>query len=229
MMNLWNFAAAALSLSVVSASFTRRPQTCKFDLDLSTDSQGTASVKIVGKTLFIKFSKALPSTLYTIWVDFRNRGTLELSSDYPLDTSNGSGIARGVAPAFAKTSPVFEGMRPDLNSVKTDKRGNAIFFGRLDYELLKPGDSPVVTESLTMQGENRVGGSWMREYPSDVSSGASSQVLMSNNVPQLVTATAQGLTIVGHFLPFTHGHTPGVGGVDNFGAYQGDFPDFCKA
>ena len=45
--------------------------------------------------------------------------------------------------------------------------------------------------------------------------------------PVVVRATAQGITIVGHFDFVTHGHTPGVGGVDHFSGFNGGFPAEC--
>ena len=194
---------------------------------------GTAKAFIKSDSLKVKFTNAKPNTVYTVWVDFKSRATGQLSSDYPLDASgntefSGPGIGRGVAPAFAKVAPVYEGMRLDLNAVKTNAAGNAVLNVDLDYDLLGSGTCPVTAETLTLQGEfNRVGGSWLRQYVDPVEDNASAQVLDANGQPELVLATAQGLTIVGHFIPLSHGHTPGVGGVDHFPGFKGDFPTTC--
>jgi hypothetical protein len=206
---------------------------CKFDL---TAAQGSASVVISpkDKTVSIDFKGAKPDTVYTIWNDFLGRASKKLSSDYPIATNpavdiskSGPGLDRGISPTFAKTAPVYSGMRLDVNSVLTDAYGNGKFIGKLDYNLLKAGDSPVIGATLSTQGDNVIGGHWLRLYEKDIAQGASSQQLDANHVPKVVTATAQGLTIVGHFKKFTHGHMPGVGDVDHFMGFFGDFPAHC--
>ena len=160
-----------------------------------------------------------PGTMYTIWIDCRDRITRTVSEDYPTNA-----IARGVLPAFATTAPVYEGMRPDLNAFITDKQGHAFWVRQLDYQPLKPGDTPVVAADLNMQGANRVGGGWLRLYENDDEGVPSVQVIDPNTGrPVLPRATALGLTIQKHAVPVSHGHTPGVGGVDHFPAYNGNF------
>lgn len=210
-----------------------RQRACSYYLELGNEeSQGRASVNIRSQSLSIDIRGAEPSTMYTVWVDFQNRATGALASDYPVTNNDvdiartGPGIGRGVAPAFGVTAPVYEGMRPDVNAVITDRFGNGSLRVYLGYNLLGMGQSPVMAESLTMQGENRIGGSWLRRYPHPLALGANRQV-RSRGVPDVVRATAQGLTIVGHFEPLSHGHTPGVGGVDHFPGFKGDFPWYC--
>jgi hypothetical protein len=99
---------------------------------------------------------------------------------------------------------------------------------RLDYNLLGTGTGPVVAEDLVEQDPNRVGGGWLRIYTEPLSSGASVQTVDGRGLPLLYRSTAQGLTIVGHFDHVTHGHTPGVGGVDHFSGFKGDFPSDCR-
>ena len=183
--------------------------------------------------LVIVIRGARPNTLYTTWVDFKSRATDQLSPDYPVDSNpvdlskSGPGIERGVAPAFATTDPVYEGMRVDLNGIITDQFGNGVARIALDYNLLGTSSSPVTAATLSLQGMNRLGGSWLRIFTEDIASGASAQQLDSQGRPALVRATAQGLTIVGHNSPISHGHTPGVAGVDHFPGFFGDFPSRC--
>lgn len=205
---------------------------CDFTLATAGDEAGSAHVYIKHNKLKVDFRNAKPDTLYTIWVDFRSRATGIVAGDYPFEDSRatlftGVGIGRGVAPAFAKTAPVYEGMRLDENSIVTDFDGNADFEVDLDYDLLGYGTCPVVAAALSLQGDNRVGGSWLRRYGEQLMNGASPQRLMADGTPQLALATAEGLTIVGHTRKVTHGHTPGVGGVDHFPAFIGDFPQEC--
>lgn len=225
------------ALQAYYPSFQR--QSCSFQLELGNDeAQGEARVYITPTSIEVRVQNARPNTLYTVWVDFQSRATGQLSADYPVEggsvdlSRSGPGIARGVAPAFSKTAPVYEGMRTDVNGFMTDRWGNSRWYTSLDYNLLGRSTSPVTAASLTMQGQNRVGGSWLRFYEGNVFSAASAQsrTLSSfhySNVPRLVLATAQGLTIVGHYVPVTHGHTPGVGGVDHFPGFKGDFPSYC--
>jgi hypothetical protein len=204
---------------------------CTYELKAD---QGTATAVITSNSLSIEYKNAKPDTVYTAWIDFQSRATGLLSADYPVASNSavdisksGPAMGRGVAPTFATTDPVYEGMRLDINSVKTDKYGNGKIVVKLDYNLLKKGDSPVVADMFTMPGGNVIGGSWLRTYEKNVADSASSQRLDANGVPIVVRATAVGLTLVGHFLPFTHGHNPGVGGVDHFPGASGDFPAHC--
>ena len=108
---------------------------------------------------------------------------------------------------------------------------------QLDYELLRPGDSPVVFGTLAMQGPNRVGGHWMRIYDPPKKKKAKETASLQltdgddddddDGLPLLERSTPQGITIVRHPDFVTHGHTPGVGGVDHFSAFKGDFPAAC--
>lgn len=196
---------------------------CEYKLKTSTGAVGEAKVRIYQSFLEVRISKAQPGTLYTVWIDFKNRASGKLSADYPADAEG-----RGVAPAFASTAPVWAGMGLDLNAIITDYQGTGRLSTVLDYDLLNPGDSPVVGAELAMQGMNRVGGYWMRQYPVDPSTAASLQTIdEGEELPVLVRATAQGITIVRHPDKITHGHTPGVGGVDHFSAFKGDFPADC--
>lgn len=207
-----------LATSMASAS----KNDCKYTL--TTSDIGTAKVTIDGDELKIKVKDARANTLYTVWVDFKNRGTGLLTPDYP-----DGGIGRGVAPAFASTAGVTAGMGMDPNGFITDEDGDAVFKAELDYGLLKAGDSPVVGAELAMQGMNRVGGYWLRKYPVDQTMAASLQMVdPATGLPVLERATAQGFTIQHHPDSVTHGHTPGVGGIDHSGAFKGDIPDSCK-
>jgi len=198
---------------------------CNFDLEAAAEEPGTATVKINDNQLTITFKDAEPDSLYTIWIDHKNRATGELAADYPL---NKGALERGVAPAFATTAGVFDGMALDANGVITSGGGNAHFNVNLDYDLLAPGDSPVVGAGLAMQGLNRVGGAWLRVYPKNPNAQASLQVTdQTTRRPKLWRSTAQGITIVYHEDKITHGHTPGVGGVDHFPGFKGDFPAHC--
>jgi hypothetical protein len=198
---------------------------CVYDLNPAKGQPGSAEVSIVDNTLSIAFRRANPDTLYTIWVDHRNRATGKLAPDYPL--AQGA-LPRGVAPAFATTEGVTSGMGLDRNAVITDSLGDADVTISLDYGLLEQGDSPVVGEQLAMQGKNRVGGGWLRMYPIDPTLQASLQVTdPTTGLPLVQRSTAQGITIVVHPDFVSHGHTPGVGGVDHFSAFSGDFPSAC--
>jgi len=199
---------------------------CSYTLDNSSDQPGKAIVKFFSNNeLVVIFKGANPNTLYTTWVDHRNRSQVELAPDYPLDQG---AISRGVAPAFKSTQGVVAGMGLDANGVVTDAYGNAVMKVTLDYDILEKGDSPVVGAELAMQGLNRVGGGWLRTYPLDPNVSASLQVIdPKTGLPILPRSTPQGITIVKHPDQVTHGHTPGVGSVDNFSAYKGDFPSNC--
>ncbi|MEM7204446.1 MAG: hypothetical protein AAF628_29575 [Planctomycetota bacterium] len=203
--------------TALSMGAFHQPQ-LRYDLEQSTGEFGNAEATIDGTQLSIRVTGADPNTLYTVWVDFRSRATLTVSADYPPGA-----LARGVAPAFASTAGVTSGIGMDPNGFVTDGSGNALFTVALDYELLKAGDAPVVWDALAMQGANRVGGQWMRRYQGD--SGASLQrVDPTTGLPLLARATPQGLTLVKHPDRVTHGHTPGVGGVDHNPGFKGDFP-----
>lgn len=224
------------------------PDKCTFDL---SGDVGEAKIKIKPGKLEVKFKNALPNTLHTVWIDFRNRAEKKVGStqkamadDYPIpfnvrgvDLSNtGPGIARGIAPAFATTQGVTSGMGLDANGIITKNKGNGKLNLKLDYNLLRPGDSPVVAADLVNAGEdetNRIGGGWLRLYQSPIASGASNQAVDPvTGLPVVIRATAQGITIVSHVDRITHGHTPGVGGGvdhsgDDFPGFKGDFPADC--
>lgn len=211
-------------------NFMNPGQKCVYSL--TSVGRGTAKAYVWPNRVLFKFRNAEPKTLYTVWIDYMNRASKKLSNDYPINTGKnsktGNGVARGVAPCLATTAPVYEGMRVDLNGVITDNNGNADLMIRLNYNLLKRGQSPVVAETLTMQGENRVGGSWLRYYSESIASGPSKQTVDGKGRPKVRRSTAQGFTIVAHTSHISHGHTPGVGGTDHNGAFIGDFPDNCK-
>ena len=199
---------------------------CQYDLNPSSGQPGTATVDINASRFLIQFTNARPNTLYTIWADHRNRGTLQLADDYPL----GEGaLARGVAPVFGTTAGVTSGMGLDANSIITNSQGNATLSVPLDYNLLGRTASPVVGAGLNMQGVNRVGGGWLRVYPEDQEVTASLQVTdPGTGLPLLHRSTVQGITVQWHPDDISHGHTPGVGGVDHFPAFSGDFPQECS-
>ncbi|MFQ5990535.1 MAG: hypothetical protein ACE5K9_11535 [Candidatus Methylomirabilales bacterium] len=193
--------------------------TCTYQL--TPVEGGSARVSIREDRLRIKIRDAQPDTLYTVWVDFKSRATDELSDDYPLPAA----IERGVAPAFATTAGVTEGMGLDQNGIITDDRGRGESRVDLDYNLLEERASPVVSADLALQeGLHRVGGYWLRIYRADGLQDTDPRT----GLPLVKRATAQGITIVGHFDFVTHGHTPGTGGVDHFDAFFGDFPDDCR-
>ncbi len=210
-----------------SAHASDSSNVCRYDLTNASNQSGSAKVVIKSNgKLKIKFRDASPNTLYTVWIDHLNRAEGALTPDYPLDKG---ALERGVAPAFAIKAGVTSGMGLDPNGVITDEDGDAILRVKLDYSLLKPGDSPVVGAQLAMQGLNRVGGGWLRQYPEPVDVTASSQIPTEDDptVAKVERSTAQGITIVQHPDYITHGHTPGVGGVDIFGGFFGDFPVDC--
>ncbi len=215
---------------------------CEFQL--TTSDVGIANVKIDHNTrglpklihgetvLEVEIVAARPDTLYTVWIDFRNRASLLLADDYKGLLLKGA-LPRGVAPAFATTAGVTAGMGIDPNGIITDDQGEVEFKAILDYNLLKRGDSPVVGDELAMQGLNRVGGYWLRRYPKtkpktipDVAASLQ-KTDPDTGLPVVERATAQGITIVRHADFITHGHTPGIGGVDHFSGFKGDFPDDC--
>lgn len=214
--------AASLCLGLLSSQ-SYATNNCTFDL--TSVDLGTAKVKIKGKRLIIKVKHARPHTLYTIWLDYKNRATGLLADDYPLTAG---ALARGVAPAFASTAGVTSGMGLDPNAFVTNDNGRSIFRVKLDYRILDAGASPVVGGELTMQGLNRVGGHWLRQYPTDESIAASVQsVHPYTGLPLLERSTVQGITIQFHPDYISHGHTPGVKNVDHSGAFKGDIPDDC--
>jgi len=209
---------------------------CKYFLKSVSKQQGSAEVSIEGNLFRIDFFRATPNSLYTIWTDHRNRATGELAKDYP---QNKDALPRGVAPTFASIAGVTSGMRLDPNGVITDRYGNASLTLILDYELLRSGDSPVVGAGLAMQvlkspstkdhatRLNRVGGGWLRVYQSS-DTASLQKTNPKTKLPVLERSTAQGMTVVVHPDFVTHGHTPGVGDVDHFPAFNGDFPFWCR-
>ena len=213
----------ATSLCLGIASSNIYADSCTFEL--TSVDEGTAKVKIQGKKLKIKVQNARPHTLYTIWLDYKSRETGLLADDYPL----GAGaLGRGVAPAFATTAGVTSGMGLDENAFVTNGNGRAKFKVKLDYYILNAGASPVVGGEISMQGLNRIGGYWLRKYPADSSVEASLQsVHPYTQLPLVERSTVQGITIQYHPDYITHGHTPGIGGVDHAGAFKGDIPAEC--
>jgi len=219
-------ASMILSAEGVVARDKQLKLDCKYTLDNAAGQPGNAIVKYFSNNeLVIIFKGANPYTLYTTWIDHRNRSQLALAPDYPL---NQGAIPRGVAPAFKSTQGVRAGMGLDANGVVTNGYGNAVMKVTLDYDILENGNSPVVGAELAMQGFNRIGGGWLRTYSLDPNVSASLQVTNpKTGLPVLPRSTPQGITIVKHPDTVTHGHTPGVGGVDHFPAYKGDFPSKC--
>ncbi|MFQ5961545.1 MAG: hypothetical protein ACE5MG_09110, partial [Candidatus Methylomirabilales bacterium] len=207
---------------------------CEYDLTPGgiESPLSRAIVRILGDVLRIRISGAQPDSLYTVWVDFRNRARLAqtgdsfaaLSEDYKPLVVEGA-LERGVAPAFASTTGATSGVTVDANGFITNDRGELQFKSVLDYNLLQPGESPVVSAQLVMQAGSRVGGYWLRTY--DPLTGLQQTEPGSRTRPLLRRATAQGITIVRHADYITHGHTPGIGGLDHFPAFKGDFPGDC--
>ncbi len=110
----------------------------------------------------------------------------------------------------------------------TNPNGHPTAFLKLDYNILVPGEAPVVHENLSMHGLHRVGGFWIRQYGTDPDTEASLQLTdPETGVPLLARSTPAGLTIERHPDLVAHGHTPGVGDVDHFSAFKGDFPEDC--
>jgi hypothetical protein len=208
-----------LAILTFSSSLFAGDDKVKYDLDAGgADVDATAEVSVDGEKLKIKIRDAHPNALYTIWIDFRKRSDgNSLPVGFPVD-------GRAVAPAIASTDPVYDGMRLDLNGVLTDNKGDADFNGKLDFELLKEGDTPVVGAMLAVQGVNHVGGYWLRVYNPDEFSPDTQEVDPETGAPILQRSTARGITIVRHLDFVTHGHTPGLGGTDIASAFKGDFP-----
>ena len=218
----------AVCTNVVLASGQEPGEECTYFLTASSGQPGSARVDIEDDEIKVKFESTNADTLYTVWVDHKNRATGLLADDYPI--AQGA-LGRGVAPAFASNAGVTSGVGLDQNGIITDDEGDAILKVKLDYNILQPGTSPVVGAELAMQGLNRVGGGWLRTYVEDPASMASAQVPdptdPSGTTPLLPRSTPQGITVVRHADRITHGHTPGVGGVDHFSAFKGDFPSGC--
>ncbi len=213
--------ATLLLVAAAEASTTPRLALCRYTLTAADGQTGTATVTVRRRGLKVKIRGGTPSTLYTVWVDHRNRASGELADDYPLDEG---GLPRGVAPAFASNAPVYDGMSPDPNALVTDAAGNGVLDVELDYNLLEAGSSPVVGGELATQGANVVGGYWLRQYGIDPATAASAQLTdPKTGSPLLQRSTPQGMTIVRHPDMVTHGHSPGVGDVDHFSAFKGDF------
>ena len=218
--------------SAKSAKSPRAATPCVYQLETSGSETGTALVNIRPNSLRIRVRGAAPNTMYTVWTDHRNRATGQLPPDfppYPVDPAtsyHGNPHPRGVMPAVATTAGITSGMGLDGNAFVTNANGNANFRVRLDYNLLEPGASPVIAEDLAMQGENIVGGSWLRMFTQPVAV-ASVQAVDEEGFPIVVRSTAQGFTVQRHEDPTSHGHFPGTGGVDHFSAWKGDFPAEC--
>lgn len=230
-MNRRRFAYTAASLLatffITSTALARNEPgvECKYKLDRA-DSQPTnakAEIHIKNETeLRVKLTNASKETLYTVWIDFRTRPDKTLPGDFPTEVG-----VQAVLPAMAITDGVTNGIGLDVNAIVTDEDGDGSVKVHLDFEILQPYSTPVVG-GLAMQGMNRVGGFWMRQYPADPSMGASLQKTdPETGLPLVVRNTSAGITIVGHPDYITHGHTPGVGGVDHFSAFSGNFPGNC--
>lgn len=215
-----------LSLGLVSSPAVADKK-CKYPLSRSGEEIGTAGVEYDAKKreLKIKVKSAFRNTMYTVWIDFRNRATGQLADDYPLKLG---ALERGVAPSFATTAGVTNGIILDPNAFVTDKKGKKDFKVKLDYDILARASSPVVAGELALQGQSRVGGNWLRQFRQDPSKQASLQAVdPSTGGPLLPRSTPQGITVVRHPDFVSHGHTPGVSRVDHFPAFNGDFPYEC--
>jgi hypothetical protein len=212
--------ALALGTTIVASNLQAAEPKVKYTLESAgNDINATGKVEIKGKKLKVELKDAHPNTLYTVWIDFRNRAAGGATPPgFPV------GAAQGVAPAFGAYDPVYNGMRPDLNGIFTDDKGKGKLNINLDYNLLDENASPVVGVELSMQGLNRVGGYWLRLYPTDPNTAATNQIVDTEGRPLVVRSTAQGITIVRHPDNTTHGHTPGVKNVDHLSAFKGDFP-----
>ena len=210
--------ALTLGALIVATNLQAAEPKVKFNLtSAGADVGATAEVEVKGKKLKVELKDAHPNTLYTVWVDFRVRPDKTLPSGFPA-------AAQGVAPAFGISDPVYNGIKPDLNAIFTDNNGKGKLDINLDYNLLDSEASPVVGAELSQQGLNRIGGYWLRLYPTDPNTAASNQIVDNDGTPLVIKATAQGLTIVRHPDFITHGHTPGVKDVDHMSAFFGNFP-----
>lgn len=198
---------------------------CNYKLNPAAGQPATAKAQVIIKDTAefkVKLTGALKETLYTIWIDFRTRPDNTLPVDFPREKG-----VQAVLPAMAITDGVTNGIGLDVNAIVTDDDGDGSVVIKLDYSVLKPYSTPVVG-GLAMQGMNRVGGFWMRQYPVHPSMGASLQKTdPKTGLPLVVRSTSAGITIVSHPDFITHGLTPGVGGVDHFSAFSGNFPDNC--
>ena len=198
---------------------------CSFYLTPASGHLGSAKVHIVNDNFSVKFRGTRGNTLYTVWIDFKNRATGRVTEDYPFDKG---AVDSALAPAFASTDGVKAGMGIDPNGLVTDKDGDGIFKAKLDYDVFQAGGSPVVGGQLAMQGLNHVGGYWLRVYPSDPEAKPSLQEIDEwTGLPKLRRATAQAITVVFHSDKVTHGHSPGVNGLDHFPAFKADLPISC--
>ncbi len=218
--------AVAMMFAIGFASSPVLAAKCIYDLNRSSGQIGSAEVEVDGLDLKIEIKGAFPETMYTVWIDFRNRGTLMTPSDYPNDA-----LPRGVAPAFGTTDGTTNGIELDLNAIVTNNKGDGKLSRKLDYAILEVGSSPVVSADLGIQNYidssgnqkvARIGGHWLRRFNED-----GTQKVDGDGFPVLPRSTPQGITIVRHPDFVSHGHTPGVGGVDHFSAFSGDFPNDC--
>jgi len=215
-----------------SAESVKVATSCIYELNAVDGETGTALVNIRPHSLRMRIRGAAPNTMYTIWTDHLSRATGQLAPDFPpypvdpLTSYHANPHPRGVMPAVATTAGITSGMGPDGNAFVTNANGDANVRVGLDYNLLEPGASPVIAEDLAMQGVNIVGGSWLRMYTLPVAV-PSVQAADENGLPIVVRSTAQGFTVQRHDGPASHGHFPGFGGVDHFGAWNGDFPAEC--
>ncbi len=201
--------------------------TCDYELTPDPDQAGQARITLTSdRKIKIVLRGAAPDTLYTVWTDHRNRNSGDLAADYPIGKL---AEPRGVAPTFATTAAITNGMGLDPNSIMTDRYGNATWETQLDYDLLATSASPVVAAGLAKRGGNVYGGSWLRVHAKDASKGPSLQLVdQSTGLPKLFRSTAQGITIVRHPIKISHGHSPGLADLDHFPAYADDFPATCR-
>jgi len=185
--------------------------TCTVNMTPGDGVAGTADVTIGNNRIRVKIDGTLPDTLYTVWITFGG------SPDRPAGASSS-------APAMAITSPMYNGMRTDENGFFTDEAGVGKLKNYLGYDLMATGAAPVTT-GHNLQGLNRVGRNWMRVYGVDKNLAASVQLVDTNGTPLVERATPTGIAIVSHPDTTTHGGSPGVGGVDQFGAFKGALID----
>ncbi len=203
-------AIAAICLGTISSNaIASGSKGCT--IQMTPAAGGTATVTLKGNKIRAKVKGGLADTLYTVWVTFSG------SPDRPVGAS-------GSAPAFAVTAPVYNGMRTDPNGFFTDEDGDGGLKNNLGYNLLEAGAAPVTT-GHNLQGLNRVGRDWMRVYSVDKNLAASTQLVDANGTPLVERATATGIAMVSHPDTTTHGGSPGVAGVDQFGAFKGALAD----
>ena len=229
------YLAGALALFSVLAFFPNvhaddddddNGSTCRYEADgkVGTPSEnGTANFGISrnGKRVRIKLKNASPNSLYTVWIGVTD-------DSRPVDGDNNF-LTQGVLPAFKTTQGATEGMGLDRNAILTDEDGDGKFSVKLDWDLLAPLATPLVSIELDTQDGQIVGGHWTREYDVD-----GRQVVAPDpknpavDIPVLVRGTANGFILVEHpYTKITHGHSPGTKNLDRISGFSAPFPESC--